>query len=409
MITKIKIKNFETWIDQEFDLHPGLTVLTGESDQGKSGIIRAIKWNSFNRPQGDNFRNDTLTDKKESVSVSITYSDDTSIIRSKNNSGKNNYIIEKNGKELKTLTALRTDVPQEIFDISKTKAVNIQGQHPTEQYFLLAETPGQVAKEFNKVSGLTIMDKAMYEINHDIRETKSELDVYTKTVNELSIKIQEMEWVEKAEKFSKKLYSVLTELLSKQERVNQIKIIIGKIQEIENKLKELRDIPSALEKLEKLFNAQQKINRRIEKIEKIKYFIGKIKIIGKELHKLNQIPRIKQELEIIDTKILSYNIQNKKVTELENIIKRGKIIISNLYKLNNIPLAIQEMKKIEKIVQSIQSQKTRITTLGNKVENLVYIYDKLRAVEEDYLRAYNEYSKIRENQQCPVCGRSGRV
>ena len=409
MITKIKIKNFETWIDQEFDLCPGLNILSGESDQGKSGIIRAIKWNSFNRPQGDDFRNDTLTDKKESVSVSITYSDDTSIIRTKNNSGKNNYIIEKDGKEIKTLTALRTDVPQEIFDISKTKAVNIQGQHPTEQYFLLAETPGQVAKEFNKVSGLTIMDKAMYEINHEIRETKSELEVYQKEVEKITIKIKESEWVDKAEKFSKKLYSVLTELLSKEKKVNQIKIIIGKIQEIENKLKDLKDIPSALEKLEKLSNAQQKINRTIKRTEKIQYFIEKIITTRKEVSKLNQIPKIKQELEILDTKNLSCTIQKKRVMDLDYLIKRGKVNNSNLFKFNNIPSALNHLIKLENIKSSIDVKQKYFNGLKFRVKYFNKHLETLKETEEEYLQAYNEYSKIREIQECPVCGRSGKI
>jgi exonuclease SbcC len=52
MIKSIKIQNFETHIKTHLDLHPGVNVIVGESDEGKSGIIRSIKWNAKKQTAG---------------------------------------------------------------------------------------------------------------------------------------------------------------------------------------------------------------------------------------------------------------------------------------------------------------------------------------------------------------------
>ena len=92
MIKTIKIKNFESWKDVQIDLHPGINVLVGESDSGKSIIIRALKWNFLNRPQGFGYRSDFLEDKKDITSVETQLNSNgqiDTITRQRNLSGIN--------------------------------------------------------------------------------------------------------------------------------------------------------------------------------------------------------------------------------------------------------------------------------------------------------------------------------
>ena len=46
MIDSITIRNFEKHLDTAFNLCEGVNVFQGESDEGKSGIIRSIAWKS---------------------------------------------------------------------------------------------------------------------------------------------------------------------------------------------------------------------------------------------------------------------------------------------------------------------------------------------------------------------------
>ena len=127
MIEFISIKNFESHKDTFIELHPGVTVLVGESDEGKSSIIRAIKWNTKNRPQGDTYRNNSIgtktkEDKEKLTEVKIKYN--TGIVsraRDGFSSGINHYQIN----DQEPLKALRTDIPEEVQEVTKIKDINL--------------------------------------------------------------------------------------------------------------------------------------------------------------------------------------------------------------------------------------------------------------------------------------------
>ena len=47
--------NFQSHLNTVIELHPGLNILVGESDQGKTAIIRALRWLFYNEPRGTGF------------------------------------------------------------------------------------------------------------------------------------------------------------------------------------------------------------------------------------------------------------------------------------------------------------------------------------------------------------------
>ena len=56
MIQSLKIINFQSHEDSTLDFVPGVNMILGASDSGKSAIIRALKWLVWNRPNGDAYR-----------------------------------------------------------------------------------------------------------------------------------------------------------------------------------------------------------------------------------------------------------------------------------------------------------------------------------------------------------------
>lgn len=55
MIHGIHIINFQSHEKSELVFTPGVNVITGSSDSGKSAILRAIQWLCTNRPLGNSF------------------------------------------------------------------------------------------------------------------------------------------------------------------------------------------------------------------------------------------------------------------------------------------------------------------------------------------------------------------
>ena len=79
-IKNLRIINFQSHKNTTMNFSNGLNVIVGESDVGKTAIIRALKWVLFNEPKGASFIN---RDSDECI-VEINYSDGISLIRKRN-------------------------------------------------------------------------------------------------------------------------------------------------------------------------------------------------------------------------------------------------------------------------------------------------------------------------------------
>jgi len=357
MIKSIDIKNFESHKDTLINLHSGCNVILGESDEGKSGIIRSIKWNTKNRPQGDAYRNDQLKDKKTSVTVDISYSKGGTIRRERNN--KNNHYKINNGTALK---ALRTDVPQEVQDITRIKDVNIQGQHPTEQYFLLADKPGQVAKKFNEVAGLTIMDKAMQDINSQVRSCNAEINVAKKEIDLREKDLQDSKWVLEADKFATKIKKTKIKLSTIQDETLNITQQVSNITNVSQKLANYENVGKAKVKVTSLIIQKKQIKRKKDEQNTIEQLINDTTDVNNNLNS------------IIDTEIAQS--------------------------------ALNELKTVEKEIMIKEDLSGRLTDLILDMDDNE---NELKKADLEYAFTLEEYDTIRVEQECPVCGRKGKI
>jgi exonuclease SbcC len=52
MITQLNITNFQSHVKSVLKLSPGINVICGPSDSGKSAIIRGLRWVIENQPTG---------------------------------------------------------------------------------------------------------------------------------------------------------------------------------------------------------------------------------------------------------------------------------------------------------------------------------------------------------------------
>ena len=163
MLNRLKIKNFQSHRRSELTFSPGVNVIVGTSDSGKSAILRALRWLIWNRPSGDTFRSWWGGD----IEVELETSENT-IRRRK---GKTDEYILDEGEPFR---AFRTDVPQEITDAVNISEVNFQQQ--SERYLLLNSTSGEVARFFNKVAHLDQIDRGSSFIRSTISRLTSAID-----------------------------------------------------------------------------------------------------------------------------------------------------------------------------------------------------------------------------------------
>ena len=167
MIKKLQLLNFRSHADVTLDFKPGVNVITGNSDSGKSNVIRGLRWLLFNRPSGFSMRSHWAKGST-TTGVTATLSDNVEVARLRNNS-KNEYTISTLEEPLE---AVRTDVPDPIRIMMRVDEVNMQAQG--DRPFLLDDSPPDVARTLNAVAGLDGIDSAHTRIAAKIRENQDE-------------------------------------------------------------------------------------------------------------------------------------------------------------------------------------------------------------------------------------------
>ena len=132
MLKKMRITNFQKHQDLKISFDPGVTVVVGPSDAGKSAVIRSLRWLSTNEPKGDSF----IREGAEFAEAKLLV-DDHTIARFRGK--ENTYSLD--GSEFK---AFKDKPPEQISSLLNVGDVNFQGQHDAIFWFSL--TAGEVAK-----------------------------------------------------------------------------------------------------------------------------------------------------------------------------------------------------------------------------------------------------------------------
>ncbi len=340
-IKKIDLINFQSHKFTSLDFADGLNVIVGPSDNGKTSILRAIRWVFFNEPQGLGM----LRNNEDFVSVRIYFNNDYSVER-KRSKKENLYIIynEKTG-EVQEFNSLRTGLPPEVSNVMKIKKItldkasdinfNIQFQH--DGPFMFSYTATQKSALIGKMYNLDVVDKAIDDTNKDIKSQKSDIKRINEEIKELDEKILIYKDIEKEEKLLKDRETLTKNIEESVEKLNLINSLKNKLDEnkknkdyLIEKIKDFDKILSnevLIENTSKSYEILNKYKSYQNKLALIKLDIDKTEVIYKKSK------NITEKLDIDNTIIKNLNAFNKlnelkkRLNELNGSIEKGKYFI----------------------------------------------------------------------------------
>lgn len=241
MIKSVRLQNFQSHEDTYVEFQPGVNVIIGQSDSGKTAILRALRLVLENKPGGEEYRSHWGGDTR----VTVELYDGTVIVRERGKGGRNAYIM--NGVEY---VAFGQDVPEDIKKVINMSDVNRQGQ--MDAPYLLSETPGAIAQHFNKVANLDVIDHATSYINKKINSITADVNHHKKNVDTYKEELERMPDIATIEKLVVRYESYEKDKERMVADKRNLVRITYRMQEVVDSLQTYKDVSGRLQHIDRI-------------------------------------------------------------------------------------------------------------------------------------------------------------
>jgi DNA repair protein SbcC/Rad50 len=353
-ICKVIIENFQSHEKTILDLEKGLNVITGPSDQGKSAIIRAVKWVLYNEPRGIDFiRQGTTTAR-----VTIEMNNGCSIIRERSKS-KNRYeviypdgtnlIFEGFGNEVPVEIVKAHGIPKIVLDSDISSNINLGEQ--LEGPFLISETTAVRAKAIGRLIGLHIIDSSIRDCLVDIRRENQTAERIRSELTGIESTLEG--------------YSGLPFI---EDTLNKSNIIISKLENMYQRVEILEKIRKSILDIDKEY---LEYNLIYNKLKNLKQFETVVKDCESAAKKKNILERLKKDLDEINNNIEFEVLVLAKTKKLEDCI--------GIY--NEIKEKYSRHESLNKLAQGVIGLKDKLSIEKEIIKSTKNVPECLKLIE----------------------------
>lgn len=344
MLNKMQIYNFQSHKNSALEFVPGTNVIIGESDSGKSAVLRALYWAIFNRPLGEGYTSEWGGNTK----VILHTVEGNTIERSRTND-RNVYAVNDEHFE-----GFGSEVPEEITRSLAIDPANVQFQ--MDPPFLLASTPGEAAKLLNKAASIDDIDTAIANLKNAHAKVKNSLQT-----DEACIK------------------------------------------QYKEQLTQYDNIPAIEEKLlqvEKQEKTYQHIHSRTQELKKL---IDKIKIKQLSLVKMEHISQLLKKYEHVFEQCTSLQKKSYSFCRFKRILKRAKNVQANLRTKTHVGDCMRLLCDLQKEHKELTDSHKTSESLQELYRKIIGRQQTLKKENQRITELEEEFIKLAP-ETCPLCG-----
>lgn len=393
-VKSIDIENFQSHEKTHVDFNTGLNIIIGESNNGKTSILRAMDWVVDNQPLGTDF----IMIGKNYCKVRITYDNNTYIERYRTLKDTGYYrvgVIDSNGQEqYQEYKGFTNNVPVEVMNVHQMPKISITKNIEThlnklsqlERPFLITENTNEKAAAIGRITGTNVIDVAIKNTTTDIASDKKLLKSHIKSKEELEAK--------------KNLIDIDKVLALKNFYVTAL-----------DKTKEFETLHNSATCLNQSYkDCNNYINYHTDMINKCEATIKeKIQVdeaeqlinnINAMMNLLKRYKQCKQSIKDSSTKIKDCNkiVKQKNVIDnCDNAIAKIQLLLSLLSKNKNVIALIKTQKaNIKDLNKSISGIKncTNAETEITKIFSLLELYNRNLLVQQNIQNSNDDSSCI---------------
>lgn len=398
MLQKIEIRNFQSHKATNMALGDRVNTIQGNSDCGKSAVMRALNWLIFN-PAGDYFVSDwakSHTGKAIKEPCEVTVHVDGHVITRRRDKDFNGYILDG-----QTFEATRNSVPQQVAAILGLGEVNIQRQ--LDPPFLLSMSAGDVSRYINSLVNLTRIDTWTAAANGRYKSLMKDVERYGKEAEARQAEVDSYSWLPDLERISARA----TELEGRKSDVefenglaetslsrhDILSSELGSIPDIDRVDRLLCLIDRAIKESSSIEEETAPLRVSIERHEKLAFEIGSL--VG-----LDYLETIIDDMSSLAERKFNLGIEG---ASLEDDI--------NAYELRH--RLIVSMPDIDRL-EVVAAQLGRMDSVRKNISDMISYgmaqFEKYGELDTEYIYAMQEEQSARlelSTMACPLCGRKG--
>ncbi|SDC43949.1 AAA family ATPase [Shouchella lonarensis] len=334
-LLEVRLENFQSHLDTSISLHEGLNVIVGQSDSGKTAVLRAVRWALFNQPRGTDF----LRVNADFVRVTLTFADGTLLIRERTSS-KNRYIIRKPDREEMVLEGFGSQVPEEVLQAHGMRPFRIDRDHEwplqmsgqLEGPFLLEQTGSLRAKAIGRMSGAHYLDMAIRDVTKDVYTLQQQTKKKEQDAETLKTSLEPFHFLDNAKEKLDRGFRCLQKAKELQTKHDRLEVLQSRMQAHEKLMVETE---AALAKVEAL----PRWERRYEHLQQ------------KQTH-LRQLQRFYVHWKEMMTKEKSLQEWLKKTAEIDVAYTTHETLSLHVKRRKQLEHTQAQMKKLQQDEQT---------------------------------------------------------
>lgn len=427
-ITSVTLKNFQAHKDTTVQFDRGLNIIVGESNNGKTSILRGILWAIDNQPLG----NDFIMAGENDCSVTINFSDGTYIKRGRTVKDTGYYeirYIDDNGKYIdQTYRGFTNAVPVEVANVHQMPKVNITKDIEThlnvlsqlDGPFLLTESPLVKASAIGRITGTHVIDAAIKESNKTIQSNRKLIKSYSEDLQQKENERKQLPDIKSMEAFTKK-YAYIVKYIAKLndsviklnanlQQINQYQQQIIQEKERCERLKKVAALLPIIQTAKDKFNKvmflhgkltkYQELSLQIEQnqisIERGKYFAKLKPLVDKAVANILNVSRLNDYADKVNTLTNDINISKFNKTFMSKYALAAKSIIVHCQVANTY------VSKLAPKVNEISDMDLRQINLCKSVTTTKKNIKSIKANITKIQKERNQF--ILDQGYCPCCG-----
>ncbi|WP_134699133.1 AAA family ATPase [Ammoniphilus sp. YIM 78166] len=338
-IQRVIIEDFQSHRLTELELVEGFNVIVGPSDQGKTAVLRAIRWVLYNEPKG----NDFIRVGSNKAKVTLVMNDGTIVSRERTSS-RNRYAVAVPGMEEQVYEGFGHTVPEEVMEATGVRLLKMDEDHQVpinigmqlDSPFLLESNGSIKAKAIGRINGVHILDYAHKTTSSELNSKQME---ERRILAEIEKREEQLQLYEDLDQWEKDLVQV-------EQKLKQVQDLDARSQWLRDKQEMRKEI------VKKLLTAEDFL-KKLETLDLAAAKWQRAEVVERAVNQLELMQGQQREIEKSLEAARRWIMQTVQLPEAEGKLEQA-------LSLQNQEQAMQKLKQTETALKKESLEITRV-------------------------------------------------